>query len=92
MIALQLCVLRQQTPGRTLEVVDTLHWATVGGGAQFGTSVDFLPTVIGRNTIELYVKPEVSQPNFAEGVTMFGFTVPAFVTRRARAATLRRFR
>ncbi|MGC1338880.1 MAG: pilus assembly protein N-terminal domain-containing protein [Candidatus Binataceae bacterium] len=57
---------------------------------QFGTSVDFLPTVIGRNTIELYVKPEVSQPNFAEGVTMFGFTVPAFVTRRAQTmVTLR---
>ena len=50
---------------------------------QFGTSVEFVPTVIGRNDIELLVKPEVSQPNFAEGVEMFGFTIPAFVTRRA---------
>ncbi len=51
---------------------------------QFGTSVEFLPTVIGRDTIELYVKPEVSQPDYAHGVAMFGFTVPAFVTRRAQ--------
>jgi len=50
---------------------------------QFGTSVEFVPTVVGRNDIELLVKPEVSQPDFAEGVEMFGFTIPAFVTRRA---------
>jgi pilus assembly protein CpaC len=50
---------------------------------QFGTSVEFVPTVIGRNDIELLVKPEVSEPDFAHGVQMFGFTVPAFVTRRA---------
>jgi len=50
---------------------------------QFGTSVEFVPTVVGRNDIELLVKPEVSEPDFAEGVQLFGFTVPAFVTRRA---------
>jgi len=50
---------------------------------QFGTSVEFVPTVVGRDDIELLVKPEVSQPDFAEGVSMFGFTIPAFVTRRA---------
>lgn len=49
----------------------------------FGTSVEFIPTVIGRNEIELLVKPEVSEPDFAHGVNLFGFTVPAFVTRRA---------
>jgi Flp pilus assembly secretin CpaC len=49
----------------------------------FGTSVEFIPTVVGRDDIELLVKPEVSQPNFAQGVSLFGFTVPAFVTRRA---------
>jgi pilus assembly protein CpaC len=51
---------------------------------QFGTSVIFVPTVVGKDTIELEVKPEVSQPDFAHGVNMFGFTVPAFVTRRAQ--------
>ena len=49
----------------------------------FGTSVEFIPTVIGRSDIELLVKPEVSEPDYAHGVSMFGFTVPAFVTRRA---------
>jgi len=39
--------------------------------------------VIGRNDIELLVKPEVSEPDYAHGVNLFGFTVPAFVTRRA---------
>ncbi len=50
---------------------------------QFGTSVLFLPTVIGAREIELVVKPEVSQPDYAHGVQLFGFTVPAFITRRA---------
>ncbi|HUY29126.1 MAG TPA: pilus assembly protein N-terminal domain-containing protein [Candidatus Binataceae bacterium] len=50
---------------------------------QFGTSVQFVPTVVGRKNIELLVKPEVSQPDYAHGVSMFGFTIPAFVTRRA---------
>lgn len=50
---------------------------------QFGTSVEFVPTVVGRNDIELLVKPEVSEPDFAHGVELFGFSVPAFVTRRA---------
>jgi Flp pilus assembly secretin CpaC len=49
----------------------------------FGTSVEFIPTVVGRDDIELLVKPEVSEPDFAHGVQLFGFTVPAFVTRRA---------
>ncbi len=49
----------------------------------FGTSVEFIPTVIGRSDIELLVKPEVSEPDYAHGVNLFGFTVPAFVTRRA---------
>ncbi len=49
----------------------------------YGTSVEFIPTVVGRDDIELLVKPEVSQPDYAQGVSLFGFTVPAFVTRRA---------
>jgi len=49
----------------------------------FGTSVEFIPTVIGRDDLELLVKPEVSEPDYAHGVNLFGFTVPAFVTRRA---------
>ncbi|MDO8431817.1 MAG: pilus assembly protein N-terminal domain-containing protein [Candidatus Binatus sp.] len=50
---------------------------------QFGTSVEFVPTVVGRDDVELLVKPEVSQPDYSHGVQLFGFTVPAFITRRA---------
>ncbi|MFZ0887780.1 MAG: pilus assembly protein N-terminal domain-containing protein, partial [Candidatus Binataceae bacterium] len=50
---------------------------------QYGTSVSFLPTVVGKRDIELVVKPEVSQPDQALGVELNGFQVPAFVTRRA---------
>ena len=50
---------------------------------QYGTSVIFIPTVIGSRDIDLLVRPEVSQPDYSLGVQLFGFTVPAFVTRRA---------
>jgi pilus assembly protein CpaC len=47
--------------------------------------VKFIPTVIDSNDgeIELQVNPELSEPNYAQGVQLFGFTVPSFVTRRA---------
>jgi pilus assembly protein CpaC len=50
---------------------------------EFGTKVTFVPTVVGLNDIELLVAPEVSEPDYAHGVELFGFQVPAFVTRRA---------
>jgi len=50
---------------------------------QYGTSVVFVPTVVGASEIELLVKPEVSEPDYAHGVELFGFQVPAFITRRA---------
>jgi pilus assembly protein CpaC len=50
---------------------------------QFGTQVEFLPTVVSGDDIEMLVKPEVSQPDYSHGVQLFGFNVPAFVTRRA---------
>ncbi len=50
---------------------------------EFGTKVTFVPTVVGLNDIELLVQPEVSEPDYAHGVQLFGFQVPAFVTRRA---------
>jgi pilus assembly protein CpaC len=53
---------------------------------QYGTSVKFVPTVIDSNQgdIELKVSPELSEPDYTQGVQLFGFTVPAFVTRRAQ--------
>jgi pilus assembly protein CpaC len=53
---------------------------------QYGTSVKFVPTVIDSNQgeVELRVSPEVSQPDYTQGVQLFGFNVPAFVTRKAQ--------
>jgi pilus assembly protein CpaC len=53
---------------------------------KFGTSVVFVPTVIGSDDIQLEVMPEVSQPDYAHSVQLFGFSVPAFVTRTARTS------
>jgi len=50
---------------------------------EFGTKLDCRPTVIGRDEIELLLKTEVSEPDYAHGVALFGFDVPAFVTRKA---------
>jgi Flp pilus assembly secretin CpaC len=55
---------------------------------EFGTRVRFKPTVRDDDTIDLEVMPEVSEPDFANGVTQFGFRVPAFVTRRAETRVM----
>ncbi len=50
---------------------------------EFGTRLRFKPTVRDDDLIDLEVAPEVSEPDFNNGVQLFGFRVPAFVTRRA---------
>ena len=42
----------------------------------------FVPRVREDGTIDLEVASEVSEPDFAAGVELFGFNVPAFITRR----------
>jgi pilus assembly protein CpaC len=61
----------------------------VGGGAavslmfkEFGIRLYFTPTVLGNDLIHLKVKPEVSALDFANGVVVSGFRVPALTTRR----------
>jgi Flp pilus assembly secretin CpaC len=51
---------------------------------EYGTSVKFLPVVVGRDEIELTVTPEVSAPDYTHQVVLNGFSVPAFVKRRAQ--------
>jgi len=51
---------------------------------EFGTRVEFLPTVEPDDTIRLQVLSEVSSPDRANGVVLNSFSVPAFVTRRAQ--------
>ena len=49
---------------------------------EFGVRLTFTPTIAG-DVIRLKVKPEVSSLDFANGVTLGGFRVPAIITRRA---------
>ncbi len=49
---------------------------------EFGISLDFTPTIAG-DVIRLHVRPEVSALDFANGVSINGFRIPALTTRRA---------
>jgi pilus assembly protein CpaC len=49
---------------------------------EFGVRINFLPVVTPRGTIRLDVAPEVSALDYANGLSVQGFTVPALATRR----------
>ena len=49
---------------------------------EFGIRFDFLPNITERGSIQMQVNPEVSALDFANAVTIQGFTVPALSTRR----------
>jgi pilus assembly protein CpaC len=49
---------------------------------EFGIRLNFRPVVAG-DVIRLRVRPEVSALDFANGVTLAGFRIPALTTRRA---------
>jgi pilus assembly protein CpaC len=49
---------------------------------EFGIRLNFKPTIAG-DAIRLKVKPEVSTLDFANGVSLGGFRIPALTTRRA---------
>jgi pilus assembly protein CpaC len=49
---------------------------------EFGIRLNFTPTVLGGDLINLKVKPEVSSLDFANAVILDGFRVPALSTRR----------
>jgi pilus assembly protein CpaC len=49
---------------------------------EFGIRLNFTPTVLGGDLINLKVKPEVSSLDFANALTVEGFRVPALSTRR----------
>jgi len=54
----------------------TIQWR------EFGVRLNFMPTVTPRGTIRLQVIPEVSSLDFANALSISGFTVPAISTRR----------
>jgi pilus assembly protein CpaC len=49
---------------------------------EYGVRLNFTPRIAG-DTIRLKVKPEVSTLDFANGITLSGFRIPALSTRRA---------
>ncbi|MGY8678321.1 type II and III secretion system protein family protein [Bradyrhizobium sp. UFLA05-153] len=49
----------------------------------FGISLDFVPTVLSNNQINIRVKPEVSELSTQGSVSINGISVPALSTRRA---------
>ena len=51
---------------------------------EFGVKLNFLPTITPRGTIRLQVTPEVSTLDYANGVVLSGFTIPAIDTRRVQ--------
>ena len=51
---------------------------------QFGVRLNFIPTITPRGTIRLQVAPEVSSLDFANGITISGFTVPGIDVRRVK--------
>ena len=50
---------------------------------QYGVKMDFTPTVNDDGTIHMKVSPEVSALDYANAVTISGYTIPALSTRRA---------
>lgn len=67
-----------------------------GGGAtgnsvtiqfkEFGIRLNFVPTITNSDAVRLQVAPEVSQLDFANGLEVSGFSIPALLTRRAETA------
>jgi pilus assembly protein CpaC len=53
---------------------------------EYGVRLNFVPTITPRKTIQLQVVPEVSSLDFADGVNISGFQVPALTVRRVETA------
>jgi pilus assembly protein CpaC len=49
---------------------------------EFGVRLNFVPTITPRGTIHLKVAPEVSALDFANGLSVQGFNIPALSTRK----------
>ena len=52
---------------------------------EFGIRLSFTPILVADGTIHLKVSPEVSTLDFANGVTLNGFSLPALSTRRVES-------
>jgi pilus assembly protein CpaC len=50
---------------------------------EFGVKLEFTPVIMPNGNIHLTVAPEVSTLDFADALTISGFTIPALSTRKA---------
>ncbi len=53
---------------------------------EFGTSVDFLPFVVGPGRIRLEVRPEVTEPDASRGINLEGIQITGFTSRYVETA------
>ncbi|MEW6751088.1 MAG: pilus assembly protein N-terminal domain-containing protein [Candidatus Latescibacterota bacterium] len=53
---------------------------------EYGVRLTFTPTVIDSTLVGLQIEPEVSSLDYANAVTLSGFSIPAMLTRRASTA------
>ncbi len=72
--------------GKVPYIVPTGNGAVTIKYEQYGTSVDFLPFVVGPGRIRLEVRPEVSEPDDSRSVSIDGTIVPAFTQRYVETA------
>lgn len=52
----------------------------------FGVSLDFKPTVLGNGRINIAVRPEVSELDYNNAISVSGTRVPAITTRRVETS------
>ena len=49
---------------------------------EFGVKLNVTPTILGNGSVEAKITPEISDLDFADGVTLNGFTIPALKTSK----------
>ncbi len=72
--------------GKVPYIVPTGNGAVTINYEEFGTSVDFLPFVVGPGRIRLEVRPEVKEPDQSNSIESNGAIVPGFSQRYVETA------
>ena len=72
--------------GKTPYIIPGQNGQSTIAFEEFGTSIDFLPFVVGPGRVRLEIRPEVSELNPALGIFANGIQVPGFSTRYVETA------
>ncbi len=65
------------TPGAALSI--TIEWK------EFGVKLNFVPTIVDTNLVNLKISPEVSSLDWTNMISFGGYDIPALRTRKADA-------